>query len=165
MWHQKQPLRFPQLQVASWTLRTLSASISQWRSRYQTKSARVESDDQMSETTFSVVRSEPKIKSVSLSWTCSTFLPLMEMEINCWIQIFFNKTFYTNQNFVEVINTRHLKLCSNSHSRSIVKVTIPMYILQAGLNLKEAWQAFVSVCKSPVVCLSCFYNANCVVCN
>ena len=78
---------------------------------------------------------------------------VMEMEINCWIQIFFNKTFYTNQNFVEVINERHLKLCSNSHSRSIVKVTIPMYILQAGLNLKEAWQAFVSVCKSPVVCL------------
>ena len=64
-----------------------------------------------------------------------------------------NKSFYTNQNFVEVINTRHLKLCSNSHSRSIVKVTIPMYIFQAGLNLKEAWQAFVSVCKSPVVCL------------
>ena len=165
MWHQKQPLRFPQLQVASWVW-SRGLCLHLFPNEDLGIKPNLQELSQMTrcQRRHSVL-SQPKIKSVSLSWTCSTFLSLMEMEINCWIQIFFNKTFYTNQNFVEVINTRHLKLCSNSHSRSIVKVTIPMYILQAGLNLKEAWQAFVSVCKSPVLCLICFYNANYVVCN
>ena len=93
MWHQKQPLRFPQLQVASWVW-SRGLCLHLFPNEDLGIKPNLQELSQMTrcQRRHSVL-SQPKIKSVSLSWTCSTFLSLMEMEINCWIQIFVEQEF------------------------------------------------------------------------